>query len=33
LPGGAPGGGPRLVCLLGILLSLFPTDDAKGMPV
>jgi glutamate:GABA antiporter len=38
IPGGRAGllavvGVGGLVCLLGILLSLFPTDDAKGMPV
>ncbi|HVE29135.1 MAG TPA: hypothetical protein VNC80_03625 [Mycobacteriales bacterium] len=38
IPGGKVGlfavcGVGGLVCLLGVLLSLFPTDDAKGMPV
>jgi amino acid transporter len=38
IPGGKAGlfavcGVGGLVCLLGVLLSLFPTDDAKGMPV
>ena len=38
IPGGKVGlfavcGVGGLVCLLGVLLSLFPTDDAKGMPI